>query len=385
MQLFDLHETQKAVASDIEDNFRRGFLPQSLLFSGPTGSSRLTGALDLSFMLLDDEKNRKLLKASQIVFIPSRNLEAEANAAMALYSKQRTNSSRIFLLQCVRKILFQYHSSLLDAYDKKTSSYFSQAEEIAAFLYDYDEEREYSEKEIKSLISFLKKSLNAAFINKGRKNPIATIDEIRCIQDWFSSGSDEKIAIIENVEKSTEGAKNSLLKMLEEPVEHSHIILISTNAQRLLQTILSRTRKFNFPALTANKVTSFLKSRFNLYDEYQSFEAFFFLEGASDEDKSLLDSALSIFTSLVLGQTKALTRDEKENLFLSIEKVNSYHYFLECVAKNISKAMIAGKIKPYDAQIRMDIINKWVENSDTFNLSQRASLDGIIREVQSVE
>ena len=51
----------------------------------------------------------------------------------------------------------------------------------------------------------------------------------------------------------------------------------------------------------------------------------------------------------------------------------------------ISKALSSGVLKPIEARERMDIINKWVDNFETYNLSQRASLDGILREVQSVK
>ncbi len=384
MPLYNLDNTQKNVANDIESAFLSGFLPQALLFAGSRGSSRLTGALDLSFLLLDDMKNRVLLKTSQVLFLPSRNLDAEIKAALSIYSRQRTDRARVFLLQSARKILMQYHSALLDAYDKKILSYFSVADEIATLLYDYEERRDYSEKEVKSLVSFLQKNMTTSFINKGRKSPVATIDEIRAIQDWFSSGSDVKIAILENIEDSTEATKNSLLKMLEEPMPNAHMILISSNPQKLLQTILSRVRKFTFPSLTSRQVSAFLKDYFSLYNVYSSFEAFFFQEGASEEDKESLEKAVGVFSNAIV-KSVPISDIDKEDLFTSIDKLNSYHYFLERIANEISKAMISGSLKPVEAKERMDIINKWVLVSDTYNLSLRASLDGILREVASVK
>jgi DNA polymerase-3 subunit gamma/tau len=52
--------------------------------------------------------------------------------------------------------------------------------------------------------------------------------------------------IIENSEKMNDAARNSLLKILEEPPENASIILTSSKPDTLLQTILSRVRDYTF-------------------------------------------------------------------------------------------------------------------------------------------
>ncbi len=384
MAFYNLEKTQPGIAREFEDAIKGGFLPQSLLLSGPRGSSRLTASLDLAFTLLNDEGNRDLLKSNQIALLPSRNNLLEVKAAIAMFEKQRTTSSRIFLIQTIRKILLQYPAMLVDAYDKKVSSYFSTAEEIASLLYEYEEDREYTEKEIKALCSFLEKNVTQAFINKGRKSNGVTIDEIRAIQDWFSTGHDVKIAIIENLEESTEGAKNSLLKILEEPNENGYLILISSNPQRLLPTILSRVRKFAFPSLTEECITSFLRDQFKQYQNYTSFEAFFFEMGAEEESKKELEESVKLFSSAIINGS-ALDNSDKEKIFSFVDRINAFRYFIECVTANVSKEMKSGRIKPIKAREIMDVINKWILVSDTYNLSQRASLDSILRECINVK
>ena len=58
--------------------------------------------------------------------------------------------------------------------------------------------------------------------------------------------SNKKVFIIDESEKMTEEAQNSLLKTLEEPPEYMVIILISSNENKLLNTIKSRCLKINF-------------------------------------------------------------------------------------------------------------------------------------------
>ena len=55
-----------------------------------------------------------------------------------------------------------------------------------------------------------------------------------------------KIAVIDDSHNLTIEAANSLLKLLEEPKDHTFLILITDNPHRLLPTISSRAQKINF-------------------------------------------------------------------------------------------------------------------------------------------
>jgi DNA polymerase-3 subunit delta' len=55
-----------------------------------------------------------------------------------------------------------------------------------------------------------------------------------------------KVAIIDNAEDMTLEAQNALLKLLEEPKLYTVIVLVTSNAYRLLPTIASRAQKINF-------------------------------------------------------------------------------------------------------------------------------------------
>ena len=58
--------------------------------------------------------------------------------------------------------------------------------------------------------------------------------------------SERKVYIINDGEKMTKEAQNSLLKTLEEPPEYVVIILITSNENLLLNTIKSRCAKIKF-------------------------------------------------------------------------------------------------------------------------------------------
>ena len=384
MILSNLANTQNSVASEISESIENGFLPQSILLSGPAGSSRLTAAFDIAFYLSGNMKGRDVLAASNIIYFPSRNLQAQKDAAISLFERQRTKASRLFLISTVRTILMQYHPALIGFCPSSMNSYFAAAEEIGSAILEFEDDREYSDKEIKALLKLLKDKLTPQFITRGRKTQTVSIDEIRAIQKYFSEGQDEKFAIIENLEESNEGAKNSLLKILEEPYPHCHIFLISNNPQRLLQTILSRVRKFSFPALGEKDVSDFLSRQFSLYRKYDSFETFFFEEGTGEDERERLVSYSKKFANVLIGIERINDEDRSAVLSL-VDNASFYRYFRSRVISEIRAKMLDGSISALKSRKLLEIMNKWAILSDVYNMSQRVAIDSIIREAESVK
>jgi len=79
------------------------------------------------------------------------------------------------------------------------------------------------------------------------------IGQIRELKEAFTKSgmeSRKKIVIVEDVEKMTNQAANSLLKFLEEPDGDILVILLTTARHRLLPTILSRCQLIHFPQLS---------------------------------------------------------------------------------------------------------------------------------------
>ena len=80
------------------------------------------------------------------------------------------------------------------------------------------------------------------------------IDEIRAIDQFLSLKAFEgkkKVVIVDDAETMNQYAANAFLKTLEEPPEDSLIILISSNPERLPNTIRSRCQKLHFTPLSS--------------------------------------------------------------------------------------------------------------------------------------
>jgi len=70
--------------------------------------------------------------------------------------------------------------------------------------------------------------------------------------------AETRVFIIDNAEKMNDQAANALLKTLEEPPATSHIILVTSQPDRLLPTIRSRTQAVRFGPVAANEVEEYL-------------------------------------------------------------------------------------------------------------------------------
>jgi|ERR1051326_332239 DNA polymerase-3 subunit delta' len=109
---------------------------------------------------------------------------------------------------------------------------------------------------------------------------IITIDQMREVMKAVHLKPTEaryKVAVIVGADRLNVQAANAFLKTLEEPPPRSILILLSTDPQRILETMLSRCLRLNFAGETGPRLT-----------EAQSRWLAAFSEAAAVEQKSLL-------------------------------------------------------------------------------------------------
>jgi DNA polymerase-3 subunit delta' len=102
----------------------------------------------------------------------------------------------------------------------------------------------------------------------GRRTPETqdiSIDQIRTLvlsrAAYAPHEGRAKVFIVRRVEEMSVSAANALLKTLEEPGARTHFILLTSQPDALLPTILSRTMRVRFAPLPADVVASILESR----------------------------------------------------------------------------------------------------------------------------
>ena len=139
------------------------------------------------------------------------------------------------------------------------------------------------------------------------------VDDVRIqINDTVSIrpySSPYKIYIVPESEKMTVQAQNALLKTIEEPPEYAIIILLTTNADTFLQTILSRCVMLNIRPVKEDIIKNQLTSQYGVGD-YEARVAATFSNGnpgkaiklaTSEEFKELKQYVVGMFMSLEKG------------------------------------------------------------------------------------
>ena len=115
-----------------------------------------------------------------------------------------------------------------------------------------------------------------------------------------------KIYIVDEAEKMNPQAQNALLKTIEEPPAYGIILLLTTNADSFLPTILSRCITLNLKSVNEELIKSHLMKKYQIPD-YQADVCAAFAQGnvgkaiqlaASDEFNELKASALSVVKKL---------------------------------------------------------------------------------------
>ena len=114
-------------------------------------------------------------------------------------------------------------------------------------------------------------SLDVLEIDGASNRGIDEIRELREAVKYTPSSGKYRIYIIDEVHMLTQQAFNALLKTLEEPPSHVKFIMATTEINKVPQTILSRTMRFNFhrikPDLISNHLEKILEKENITYDQ----------------------------------------------------------------------------------------------------------------------
>ena len=111
-----------------------------------------------------------------------------------------------------------------------------------------------------------------------------------------------KVYIVDEAEKMNQQAQNALLKTIEEPPAYGILLLLTTNADNFLQTILSRCITLNLKTVKDDVIRRYLMKQYKVPD-YQAEVCAAFAQGnvgkaiqlaSSDDFNELKDSTLKL-------------------------------------------------------------------------------------------
>ncbi|NBK22975.1 MAG: hypothetical protein EOM68_13220 [Spirochaetia bacterium] len=396
--MFDeLAKSQKGIAEQLSNQIRGGTFTQVNLFGGSRCSLRMTSAIETARVLSCKETGeqncrcascRKFegLTMQNLVIVSNRDHQSVIETALGSFVRLRSDFSRRFLLRSVRTLLLQYHASLLGNTQTATqSTNYESASAVSDLLMELSEKKgELTEKEAKALSQSLKTALKP-LLAASRKNTTISVNQVRSLEEWISRttmGEQKTFIIIEGLEDTNVSARNSLLKMLEEPPTDVYFFLISEYPNRIMQTILSRVRKYSFPPLQEEGVNALLTPFFLGEERFDSLESFFLQGGGLD-----LSRHTAIVAQLLGSITDGiyLKEDQFNELLGFVDEQGSYEYVLKRLLASLGGLLAKGAIPWQRAMALSSLISESYSTATLYNQNRRLMFEALYLKLMEVE
>jgi DNA polymerase-3 subunit gamma/tau len=254
----------QSAADRLREDAEAGRLPPSMLFFGPPATGKGTAALELGRALSCEggatpgglaagtfapwncpcpacARHRQLLHPDLLLMGP-RSFSAEIAASSAVYLKEGTPQGRILFSRALRKLLCRF-SPVLWEDDSKLGR-------LNPLLQSLEEDMDGLDvaegKDREKLCAALVK--NALKLESEGLGDLIPVAQVRRAAYWgrLAPSGRRKLLVIENADRMKDEARNSLLKILEEPPERLTIALLSARREAILPTLLSRLRPYRF-------------------------------------------------------------------------------------------------------------------------------------------
>ena len=182
------------------------------------------------------------------------------------------------------------------------------------------------------------KSIDLVEIDAASHTGVEEVRELISGIKFLPVKSKYKVFIIDECHQLSKSAANALLKTLEEPPAHAIFMLATTEAHKMIPTILSRCQRFDFKRLQVPEIIKKLefilkKEKINFEEPVLSLIAIN-ARGSFRDAESLLDKCLSF-----IGQDGMITLKEVKDL-LGIVEVSQISNFVDFIIERKTKESI---------------------------------------------
>jgi len=354
--------SQNEIALSLEKDLQKNELPQALLFTGPPYSGKLTAGVELAKAMGCNKEN--------LVISATRDFIYSLNTALKVFLKAKDQKSKDFLKRNLEIFQLTFHS-VLDVSNDKAKTKMFKVNELFSKLDALDN---------KDILAW-GKELNEALkdLQKTRKrNNSLSMEQLRNVQAWLemtSFNNTPKVFILEGIEKVNMNVANGLLKLLEEPNLNARIVLISNSYLKLLETILSRVRKYDFREISGEKLEEVINSFSGFNQSYKDLESYFLLTGINSRLKieSLANDFIIDRAFDLSALFKLITKEKCENIFFKQLSNTNENLFLN------------GKLSLYKSQNIQRGIDLSYKNYNLYNQNIKTTLQSLYYQINRDE
>ena len=258
----------------------------------------------------------------------------EISVAYQLLADNDQIYTRYLFIRSVRKLLRRFDPVFYDEKEtkfKKVQPLLAYLEEALSSINPEDLSTPLKDKLLSGIVESagdLSKELNQATI---------PVNQIRKVTFWAHTSTTEsrKVVIMENAEKMNDSARNSMLKILEEPPADCFFIFLSSRTGEIIPTIRSRLRSYPLKERTVEEDSKVLSLIFR--ENSGSFSSISDYFDSFDPDVESLSDLSSQFLSFYMSGT-AEAKDQLKEQFRDI-KGDSVKVFMEKLLEQAGKAL----------------------------------------------
>jgi DNA polymerase-3 subunit gamma/tau len=259
---------QRPVVRALSSELAAGSFPRASLFVGPPFAGKLSTALEAARVLTcagdaswscecASCRQQRELVHPHTVMLGWRYADVEIPASAAALQANRGTAARYLYLRSVRKLLRRFEPTVWDADETKLRAAQEKVAQVEELIAPVAPGRELPPADE---LAALTERAGAACRELAQtvRSDLVTIGQVRLLSAWarVTAPGSRKVAIVENADRMQESARNALLKLLEEPPDQVHLVLLTTRRAAMIPTILSRLRPYLFPGRTPEEERS---------------------------------------------------------------------------------------------------------------------------------
>lgn len=301
------------IRADIES----GRLPPALLFEGPPASGKASAAIELARVLSCEGGSggeraawncscpacvrHRALAHPDFLILGARSFPEELPAALELVGRAPGRSSAYFLVRAARKLVRRFDAALYAGEESRLAKAAPLVREVEEALEAVAPERADQSSLAPGAAEAAAKVAAASAKLEALVPSSPPVFMVRNVEVWarLAPLGPRKVVVLENADRMLEGARNALLKILEEPPESVRFVLTSSRKSAVMATILSRARTYSFRARDAAGTALVIERVFRSSEPAPSVASFlaarrsFPPERARDLARSFLGAALA--------------------------------------------------------------------------------------------
>jgi DNA polymerase-3 subunit gamma/tau len=379
----------------LERHLRQGSLPQALLFHGPGYSGKMTTALELARGLTCEAgdapwscrctacRQQRLLLHPNTLLLGHRYFLQEILASAEAVKREPKVATAYLFVRAVRKLLRRFDPVLWQAEENARSRLEKPLNTIAERLGDFSPDQgapvpEDLNEACDEIVSAVRQ------VTGWLSSDNVPVHVVRALGYWahLSSGGERKVAIIESADRMHEGSRNALLKLLEEPPPGVYLILVTTNKQGVIPTILSRVRPVSFAERDEEAIGEVLQRIFREHQVAYASLREYFVHCSFPEARELRGVAETFAEAAAQGSDQAGVVNYADSIFRTIGDREAYRYFCECLLDECRRRMREGGISLEVAEQWSTHLHDALIRHDTLNIAAPTALHALFERMK---